>query len=801
MRYLLALLLVCNVAFAQTITKTTTTYRTDSTILSTGASTAKVTNNSDSQTVKQTDGSVIKNVYALVQTTTTTPTTSRDLRYQLTTIYFSDGTKKVTETLVSDTVNTANKVSTVTQRNLIDTVVVSGVPAPVVTNAPTFITTSKAQTASVDYNPATYNAAQYYGNNQYLGTPTAVFSNDPRAWLTPETYNRSNEIVNANYAWARGWTGKGSTILIMDTGIDLKSADFAGKIKYQLDLTKTGLQDVVGHGSSVAGIAAAARNGIGMNGIAFDADLAIAKITNNKSITSSNAIKALSWGAQYNDIVVANFSGNTGYSSAYTASVKNIAPGVYASSDKNYGGKNYYNLEHPESWAAVLTPRIVLTISAGNSVLPYPQNPATFASATDANGKLILNGQMLVVGNWNDRAGRIEGAQAGTVCKNVVGTTCNDPYRVSDFYILAPGMLVDSVSPTSVSRTGYKALSGSSQAAPAVAGAVAIISQLWPYMSASDKVQLLLKTANKNLPGYDVNTYGQGLLDLNRATQPVGSLGISTNGRTGTAVPISGGIALSAPAPVAKATLSSVSVVDDFKRDFTVDLSSAVGRNQLMANSITMDADPGANWSGRWTGLNANQSQTLPIYGGQFGTDSTLTIDSRVFDPKAKIGHQFTVTNSKLNPYVNFAGSWGETKSSSTMEYSTTYREGKQGLWGQVGVMSTAVNYTSGLVNNITPIVAMHAGAGYQVGDWNLYGGVKPTVVYGLVNMNVPTGVDVDGNMLYTSAKTNLSGVLPVPYVGVKWLHQFDKAGALSIRASLAQDSSSNVRMMYAYNF
>lgn len=794
MKYAFAVVfaLCSSLATAQTVVTTKITYRTDSTVLAVGTSTVTVTNNSDSLLVKQSDGSVIQNIYAIVNTTTVTPTTSRDLRYEITTVTLSNGKKVVTQRLVSDTVNTANKTTPSTVRDLVRTVLVSG-PTTAVP-----VKSAQAQSVAVDYNPATYSASTYY-NSPHMGTPTPVFSNDPRAWINTESVNKSNEIIGANYAWARGWTGKGSTVLVMDTGIDLSNKEFAGKIKYQLDLTQTGLQDVVGHGSNIAGIIAAARNGSGMNGVAFDANLAVAKISNNTSISSGMAQQALAWAGQFPDVVAANYSGNTLYSTTYKNSVKSIAPGVYASSDPVYGGKNYYNLESPQAWANALTPRIVLTVSAGNSTLPYPQNPATFATATDSNGKLLLNGQMLIVGNWNEQARRVEGALAGTVCKDVVNNVCKDKYRVSDFYILAPGMLVNGPVPTKVSATGYQSQSGTSQAAPAVAGAVAIINQLWPYMTAANQAQLLLKTANKNLPGYSPETMGQGLLDLNAATKPVGAVGITLTGRTGQVMPISGGIALNASAGAVaqtKATLSSISVVDSLQRDFTVNLSGGVGKNTLMSDSMTMDAEPGFNWSGRWAGLAGHQYQHQPISGAQAGGNSTVTLDSRVFAPTAELSHQITLTNSTQNPFVNFSGSWGNTTGSTTLEYSAL-KQSNSGWWVQGGVMQTLVNHSPGLVSSVTPIMSMHAAVGNQIGDWNVFAGIKPTVVAGAINFNTPTSVDVDGNMNYTQTKTNLNGVAPVPYAGVKWKHNFSQGSALTLRVSMAQDKSSSAKIYY----
>ena len=653
-------------------------------------------------------------------------------------------------------------------------------------------------------------------NSPYVGTPSQVFSTNPATWaLLPQAQNNSDLIIGANYAWSRGWTGKGSTILIMDTGIDLTNPAFSapGKIIASKDFSGTTMQDNNGHGSNVAGIAAGAYNSTGVMGVAFDANLAIAKLSNTGSVTNSTALTALKWANTLpasTNIVVANLSANTGYSSAYTAGVfKLSAPGMYASNDKNYGGAGYYNGETPQSWAAALNPRMVLTISAGNSGLPYVQNPATFANATDAMGNLVLNGQMLVVGDWNAGLKRVEGDTAGTVCKNVVAGVCKDLYKTSDFYILAPGAAVNGPVPTSVNKSGYQAMSGTSQAAPAVAGAVAIISQLWPYMTAANEVQLLLKTANKNIPNYDVNIDGQGLLDLNRATQPLGNLAISLTGRTGVATPVSGVLAVSNTSANTVMKLSSVSVVDSTKRDFTVNLNPAVATNTMLQSSVMLDADPGANWSGRWTGLMAGQNLQMPISGGQTEKENTLTIDSRLLDPDARLSHQWTMTNSQYNPFVYFNGMFGQSKNSTTVEYSQLYRPGEregrhgmpQGFWAQGGVMTTVMNYDTSMVTHVTPVVAVHAMAGYQLHDWNLFAGIKPVVAWGQMSITTPSGVDVDGNMSYASVRNNLAGGNIITYAGVKYQHNIGKEQIVGFRSMFGSDGSHGARVYYSVFF
>jgi subtilisin family serine protease len=138
---------------------------------------------------------------------------------------------------------------------------------------------------------------------------------------------------------------------------------------------------------------------------------------------------------------------------------------------------------------------------------------------------------MLIVGNWDGSS--VSGNKAGHVCLNIntSNNTCNDTYKISDFYLLAPGNNIESTVPTTLPGDGYMTSSGTSQAAPHVTGALGVLNQMWPYMKGESLVQLVLNTANKDLTGYDVNVHGQGLLDLNEATKPQGAVGITTTGR------------------------------------------------------------------------------------------------------------------------------------------------------------------------------------------------------------------------------------------------------------------------------
>ena len=402
-------------------------------------------------------------------------------------------------------------------------------------------------------------------------------------WETSEYYkSRTLAPIKASTAYARGYTGKGSIIAVLDSGIDISNEDFKnGKILFVKDFSNSGsIIDKVGHGTHVAGIAAGARNGLGIHGVAFDANLIIGKVTANGFVTVNSLIPAVQWAAG-NKADVINLSINFKLTQS-SINAQLVSPGVYKTAYTNTanlpGGMN------AQQWASALSGETVLVVAAGNDNTPWSGGISQLAAVTDSKGNLLLGGKMIIAGNWNSQTNKSVGPNnngAAQLCMVMVGTTCQDKYKVSDFYLLAPGTGITSSVPTTVNKSGLSTMSGTSMAAPAVSGGVAIVHQMWPQMTGANVVRLLLVTANKNLPGYSVTTMGQGMMDLDRATRPVGAVGIPTTGRLSGATVASVGpiIVTSGSAGTGKTT--GLMVLDSFERDFYVNSKVLTGYNQI----------------------------------------------------------------------------------------------------------------------------------------------------------------------------------------------------------------------------
>lgn len=99
-------------------------------------------------------------------------------------------------------------------------------------------------------------------------------------------------------AWHdQGITGKNVRIAILGTGVDMSNTDLA--IAAGVNFTSENVQDYHdddGHGTKIAGIIGAKRNDYNLRGIAYDAELYIAKVVANQDIVSfENVIKGIEW--------------------------------------------------------------------------------------------------------------------------------------------------------------------------------------------------------------------------------------------------------------------------------------------------------------------------------------------------------------------------------------------------------------------------------------------------------------------------------------------------------------------------
>ena len=86
-------------------------------------------------------------------------------------------------------------------------------------------------------------------------------------------------------------------VAVVDSGIDLGHPEFAGRIALARSFVGGDVSDEQGHGTFVAGIiAAATNNGVGIAGIAFPAELVVAKVVRTDGTIAPEAeAKAIRW--------------------------------------------------------------------------------------------------------------------------------------------------------------------------------------------------------------------------------------------------------------------------------------------------------------------------------------------------------------------------------------------------------------------------------------------------------------------------------------------------------------------------
>ncbi len=300
--------------------------------------------------------------------------------------------------------------------------------------------------------------------------------------------------INASAAWSFIANTTGSVIAVIDSGITLEHPDLVanlwtntaeipgnfvdddgnGKIDdvhgwhffqrwngstYVPD-EDANVQDDYGHGTHVAGIAAAVtNNGIGIAGIAWNASVMPVKVLD-----------------QYGNGWYSDIAAGIVYAANNGARIINLSLG---------GSEDSATLRAAIDYAC--THGVLVVAATGNtgSAVLYPAayEPVLAVAATDANDQ---------VAGFSNRGPQVDVAAPGV-----------------DIYSTWPWV------------TGYFTKSGTSMAAPHVSGVAALLWSRWPGLSADRVAGYITRTVvDVDVPGWDVDT-GWGRIDAYGAVQDV----------------------------------------------------------------------------------------------------------------------------------------------------------------------------------------------------------------------------------------------------------------------------------------
>lgn len=305
--------------------------------------------------------------------------------------------------------------------------------------------------------------------------------------------------------------------------------------------------------------------------------------------------------------------------------------------------------------------------------------------------------------------------------------------------------------------------------------AFAQIKALWPYLNDNQINEALAKTS--------ANYFNIGqILNPDTILNPVGPLGIPTMGRI---VPITGYIS------GVRLDSGNVVAMDTLNRSYTVNLMSmnAMGPNRFGINTehidqynLTSHAEYLINGTPVTAGPFRLGAENRIGFDGRPGSDGanpaggfqnsnyTFGMPSIYRKGNWNFGSQYTSLNS--NPWLAFGGAWGSVNSSITMDHVVTYY--KSGFSSQTGLMHTSTNINPGLVTKVHDIFGVWHESGYRYKDLGMYLGVKPVVISGSIETRMPTGIDMNGNFLYTTKKLPIQSAT-IPYARALWTANLNK--------------------------
>ncbi|MBW4440837.1 MAG: S8 family serine peptidase [Plectolyngbya sp. WJT66-NPBG17] len=309
-----------------------------------------------------------------------------------------------------------------------------------------------------------YNSNSGYGIVNAAVAVAATIQQAPFAQVSDTTW--TTDLLNVPEVWARGYTGQGITIAVIDSGIDLSHSDLSSSLWTNareisgngIDDDRNGFVDDIhgwnfslnnndvspssAHGTAVSGIIAADRNNIGITGVAYNATIMPIRVTNAQDNWDANLANAIRYAID-NGARVINLS--------------------------------LWWTDSPQlrdALAYAVSRNVITVMAALNEGAAQPSNPARYAT------------------QFGIAVGAVDRDRRLTSFSNRSGS---DPQMR---YVLAPGRGIDSTIPGNTYQAGWW---GTSMAAPYISGIVALMLNANPSLTHDQVRQILIESTTNEI--------------------------------------------------------------------------------------------------------------------------------------------------------------------------------------------------------------------------------------------------------------------------------------------------------------
>ena len=346
-------------------------------------------------------------------------------------------------------------------------------------------------------------------------TQTQTQTNDTDVDLTDNIY-----MVNADKVWAMGYTGKGVLVAVIDSGVnynheDLKDHLWDGGAQYPNHGYNTvndnfDTMDRYGHGTHCAGTICGDGTAGVLTGMAPDATLMCVKALDDYGSGSTSSINsAMEFAIEHHADILSMSLGILAPSAANKTMLRNtcvnaLELGVVASvAAGNFGTNMTPQMQVPNN---ILAPASCPPpwLHPDQQVNPGGLSCVVAVGAVDYFENMYSNGSKGPV-TWTD-------------------TQFNDyPYGGDKIGLIRPDVCAPGVGVKSLDYSdtqGYNLKSGTSMAAPCVAGVRALMLEKNGELSPAD-ICMTLETTAKKLTETKDNFFGTGLIDAFKAVNSI----------------------------------------------------------------------------------------------------------------------------------------------------------------------------------------------------------------------------------------------------------------------------------------